>query len=157
MRPANIDSGTASMTHHGNYQYVLGGDLHTKLPFSIQNFPSLPAGNLPDGSGDLESLLAAHGGGDPVITGGRFPSLAFGKSLELMDGTSLAAAGRRENGGGIVRNQSGLESMQSIEDALADSQQNTQSVHDAIDAAVAAVNRTSMRQTLAGSKRNKLQ
>lgn len=131
--------------------------------YSIQNFPSLP-GALP-GSGDLESLLAAHGGFDPVLAGGRFPSLAFGKSLELLDGgyertmKENGSGSGGGSGGGLQRRQSGLDNMQSIEHALTDSQR-PQSVHDAIDAAVAAVGQQEnnvdqglMRSGLAGTKR----
>ena len=65
-----------------------------------------------------------------------------------------AAAG---NGGGagvgsMQRKHSGLESMQSIEHALADSQR-PQSVHDAMDAAVAAHQQRNSYSSLAGNKR----
>lgn len=161
-RPSQFD--LASSLGLGNLQSLLAGDL--KMPssgpggaYSIQNFPSLPGGGTLPGSGDLESLLAAHGGLDPVLAGGRFPSLAFGKSLELFDG---GYGTTKENGGGggaLQRRQSGLDNMQSIEHALTDSQR-PQSVHDAIDAAVAAVGHQEgdadqgfQRSGLAGTKR----
>lgn len=151
----------------GNLQAMLGGS-DFKLPFSMQGFPSLPAAGLP-GSGDLEQLLAQHGG-DPLILGsGRFPSLALGKfgSVDVPGGGNAAkenvqgeaARGNNPSSGGgtglggatsLQRRHSGLESMQSIEVALADVQR-PPNMHDAIDAAVREVTRGG--GTLSGSKR----
>lgn len=159
----NLD-GAPSFTL-ANLQSMLGSDF--KLPLSLQNFPSLPGAGMLPGSGDLEALLAHAGGGDPANTfyTARFPSLALAKSLDLHDGDKTAAMsppitggrGHEGSGGaggggmnGMQRKHSGLESMQSIEHALADSQR-PQSVHDAMDAAVAAIHQ--QRGSLAGNKR----
>lgn len=163
MGPASAPSldGAPSFTL-ANLQSMLGSDF--KLPFSLQNFPSLPGAGMLPGSGDLEALLAHAGGGDPANTfsAARFPSLALAKSLDLHDGDKPAAmsppitGGRDQQGGGgggmngMQRKHSGLESMQSIEHALADAQR-PQSVHDAMDAAVAAMHQ--QRNSLAGNKR----
>ena len=152
-----------------NLQSMFGSDF--KLPFSLQNFPSLPGAGMLPGSGDLEALLA-HAGGDPTNTfpAARFPSLALAKSIDLHDtdkrgaGSPPMTGGRAQgggaaagNGGGagvgsMQRKHSGLESMQSIEHALADSQR-PQSVHDAMDAAVAAHQQRNSYSSLAGNKR----
>ncbi|KAH7619140.1 hypothetical protein Ndes2526B_g06092 [Nannochloris sp. 'desiccata'] len=159
-----------------NLHSMFGADF--KLPFGLQNFPSLPGGGLLPGSGDLEALLAQAGG----IDAARFPSLTFGKSIELLDGDLAAqiksdpgvdgrnirsnnpggpgAAGAPGAAGGrgtsMQRKQSGLESMQSIEHALSDvaphQPARPQSVHEAMDAAVEAM-QAQQRNGLAGNKR----
>ena len=150
----------------GNLQAMFGPDF--KLPFSMQGFPSLPGASHLPGSGDLEALLAAHGGGGGdslTAPSGRFPSLALNKfgSVDVPGPMPGRENGQGRGGGGHAeppsggnpgagsfgRKSSGLESMQSIEHALADVQRPT-TVHEAIEAAVAEVNRS---QGLAGSKR----
>jgi hypothetical protein len=147
-----------------NLHTMFGADF--KLPFGLQNFPSLPGGGLLPGSGDLEALLAQAGG----IDAARFPSLTFGKSIELLDGdfaTGIKAeqGGTRNNNpggmsppygaGSLQRKTSGLESMQSIEHALSDvvphQPARPQSVHEAMDAAVEAMQQ--QRNGLSGNKR----
>jgi len=115
------------------------------------------AGHLP-GSGDLEHLLMQHGS-DFAMAGGRLPSFALGKfgSLEPFD---ARGDGRVQGQGGAPavkteRKNSGLESMQSIEHALADTQRASssgcaQAMHAAMDAAVREV---APQQQLVGSKR----
>jgi Calmodulin binding protein-like len=156
-----------------NLHSMFGADF--KLPFGLQNFPSLPGGGLLPGSGDLEALLA-HAGG---IDAARFPSLTFGKSIELLDGDLAPIGGgggggiKTEQGrgdgrtlrsgnntsppGGMQRKQSGLECMQSIEHALSDvaphQPARPQSVHEAMDAAVEAMRAQQKSNGLAGNKR----
>ncbi len=159
----NIDG--ASSLNIANFQSMFGADF--KLPFGLQNFPSLPGGGLLPGSGDLEALLAQAGGIDAAC----FPSLTFGKSIELYD-AELAAQIKNElprggnnnpdnspgGAGNMQRKQSGLECMQSIEHALSDvvPRQPTrpQSVHEAMDAAVEEMQAQQQRANgLAGHKR----
>lgn len=155
-----------------NLQSMFGADF--KLPFGLQNFPSLPGGGLISASGDLEALLAQAGG----IDAARFPSLTFGKSIQLLDG-DLAGQIKSEQGmddrnlrsnnpgtnangalggpaGSMQRKQSALETMQSIEHALSDVAPHRiarpQSVHEAMDAAVEAM-QAQQRSGLAGNKR----
>lgn len=161
---------------------------------------ALAQGQLP-GSGDLEQLLAQHGG--DLAMAGRLPSFALGPEMHA---EAAAAAGGPGSAGGVApgpggrtpsaqappgstfqsvppqqqtqalparpgsgggtmqRRNSGLESMQSIEHALADTQRRAaaaaanggggsgggagNSMHDAMDAALRAV-----QPTLSGSKR----
>jgi len=172
----------------GNLQAMLGADF--KLPFSMQGFPSLPpSAGLPD-SGDLEQLLAQHGGGGagdsflppPTTATGRFPSLALGKfgsfDLSLPPPAASGVASKDKNNNdnknndknnnnrsgqtnpsaadgsnasrGLQRKHSGLESMQSIEQAL-QGVRRQDTMHDAIDAAVREVTRSG--HTLSGTKR----
>lgn len=110
------------------------------------------------GSGDLEHLLLQHGS-DFTLAGGRLPSFALGKfgSLEPAGDARVQGTGSTPRGPSVKaeRNNSGLESMQSIEHALADTQRTgsagcAHAMHAAMDAAVREV---APQQQLAGSKR----
>ena len=202
-----------------NLQSMFGSDL-SKLPFNLQKFPSLPGNGLLPGSGDLEALLQAGSGDAPLPFGShRLNSLAFAKSIELVDADPLqagikvemngngdaedlstrdtsvddddkgdsggggatnggggggggrsiseGASGGNSNGGSMQRKNSGLESMQSIEHALAGTQREhgvVIDVHSAMDAAMDAIRQQQEQQqqqqqqqqarsTLIGTKR----
>ena len=120
-----------------NFQSMFGPDF--KLPFGLQNFPSMPlGGGILPGSGDLEVLLAQAGAGDASFLAS-FPSLLSGKSLEMLDGGGGGGRpGMNPSGGahGMERKQSALESMQSIEEALPLASGRPQSAQEAMDAAI---------------------
>uniref|UniRef100_A0A1D1ZYM3 CSE family protein n=1 Tax=Auxenochlorella protothecoides TaxID=3075 RepID=A0A1D1ZYM3_AUXPR len=154
-----------------NLQGLFGGDL-SKIPglatgLSLGQFPSIPNGMM---SGELEQLLAQHGGGDALFGSGRAPSLGGMSKLESLDlpdhpgsssvattaadrvGASLSSASRGgmppKAGVHATRRNSGLENMTSIEQALADV--NGQSgAHAVMEAAAQEF----VRQQLTGHKR----
>lgn len=104
-------------------QGLFGGDL-SKIPglatgLSLGGFPSVPNSML---SGELEQLLAQHGGADALFAGAaRAPSLgAIGKleSLDLPD-PGAARGGGGQPPGARARRTSSLDNMASIERALA--------------------------------------
>lgn len=144
----------------------------SRLPLNLQGFPSIPAAGMLGGmleSGDLEHLLAQPQHTDALIPGGRLPSLNFGtvNSLELPEVPALntglkpgsaGSGGRRVEGSNVLqRRNSGLESMESIEQALAgvrtvkgEKEQQSNDFHAAMDA---AAQEHRMQQQLSGSKR----
>ena len=143
----------------GNLQAMLGPDF--KLPLSMSGLPSLA-------SGDLEAILASYGS-DTLGTTGRLPSVMLGKatSLEIPQNPAAQVNGNDKPVGAnddLYRKNSGLESMQSIEQALDGVREKggagkagagggqTADANAAMDAAIAAVERSSKEQ-LSGHKR----
>ena len=132
----------------GNLQAILGPEFR----LGMSGLPSMT-------SGDLEAILSSHNAEQP----GRMPSLMLGKmsSLDLPLPTPTANAQVADGRPDFDRRNSGLESMQSIEQALdvVDTQKRIMNKAEkpddplaAMDAAIAAVTE-SCKPKLSGQKR----